>query len=125
MILIATTLTVHGELNFSWTGFAIQATSQLFESLKIVLQAMLLSNAGRKLDVLTYVVIVMPVCFLMLAFIFLFLVYVYPLEHLKTPAWSDVTDWWPVLLANACLAFALNLAIALFMKSSSAVGFIL
>merc|ERR1719310_2631713 len=55
MIIFATMLTIHGELNFSWTGFCIQGSGQLFESAKIVMQAVLLSSAGHKLDVLTYV----------------------------------------------------------------------
>lgn len=125
MILIATTMTIHSELKFSWTGFALQGTSQLFESSKIVLQAMLLSHAGRKLDVLTYVLIVMPLCFCVLGSILLTLLYIHPSEHLKTPEWSDIIAWWPMLAANATLAFGLNVAIALFMKQSSAVGFIL
>jgi drug/metabolite transporter (DMT)-like permease len=125
MILIATTMTIHGELQFSWTGFALQGTGQLFESSKIVLQAMLLSNTGRKLDVLTYVLIVMPLCFCMLGSFLLMLLYIAPSEHLQTPQWSDIVSWWPILAANAFLAFGLNVAIAFFMKQSSAVGFIL
>lgn len=125
MIVLATTLTIHSELHFSWTGFVLQGTSQLFESSKIVLQVVLLSSAGRKLDVLTYVLIVMPVCFCVLGSILLTLVYVYPTEHLKTPRMSDIYEWWPLLALNACIAFALNLTIALFMKHSSPVGFIL
>jgi hypothetical protein len=125
LIVVATFLTIRGEINFSWTGFGIQATGQIFESAKIVLQALLLSNVGKKLDVLTYVVLVMPLCFFVLAFMYLCLGYLHPLEHLKTPAWSDIVTWWPILAVNACVAFALNLAIALFMKNSSAVAFIL
>jgi hypothetical protein len=124
-IVFATLLTIHGELNFSWTGFALQGSSQFFESTKIVLQVMLLSNAGRKLDVLTYVLLVMPLCCLILGSMLLFLTYVHPIEHIATPQWSDIVTWWPQIAANACIAFALNLSIALFMKKSSAVGFIL
>lgn len=125
MIIFATMLTIHGELNFSWTGFCIQGSGQLFESAKIVMQAVLLSSAGHKLDVLTYVIVVMPLCFCVLGAILFALVYVHPLENLRTPEWKDIVAWWPVLLANATVAFALNLSIALFMKKSSAVGFIL
>jgi len=125
LIVFATMLTIHGELNFSWTGFCIQGTSQLFESSKIVLQAMLLTSAGRKLDVLTYVLLVMPLCFCGLAFVLFTLTYVHPLQNLQIPDWATIWAWWPVLAANASLAFVLNLSIALFMKQSSAVGFIL
>merc|ERR1719265_2481553 len=51
--------------------------------------------------------------------------YVHPMSHLKTPAISDLVEWWPLLLANACVAFALNITVAVFMKNSSAVAFIL
>jgi hypothetical protein len=61
-VLAATCLTIQGELNFSMQGFTLQFTSQFFESTKIVLQSLLLSHAGRKLDALTYVLLVMPLC---------------------------------------------------------------
>mmetsp|Transcript_99698 Transcript_99698/g.182839 ORF Transcript_99698/g.182839 Transcript_99698/m.182839 type:complete len:367 (+) Transcript_99698:105-1205(+) len=124
-IIFATALTIHGELRFSWHGFFIQGSGQLFESLKIVFQAMLLSNAGRKLDALSYVLLVMPLCFLFLGSMFFFLVYVHPLETLQTPAWREIVAWSPVLLANCCVAFSLNLTIALFLKYSTPISFIL
>jgi len=125
VIMLATTLTIQGEVHFNWTGFALQGSGQLFESLKIVLQALLLSSAGRKLDVMSYVLLVMPLCFAVLGFLLFMLVFIHPLEHLKTPQWLDIVTWWPWLAANATLAFGLNITIALFMKHSSAVGFIL
>lgn len=127
LIVLATMLTIRGELNFSWAGFALQGTSQFFECSKIVLQALLLSSAGRKLDVLTYVVVVMPLCFCVLGLCQLLMMYASPQQIIdfKVPQWSDVVAWWPLLLANASVAFALNLCVALFMKQSSAVGFIL
>jgi len=123
-IILATAMTIHGEVNFSMTGFAIQGISQLFECVKIVLQAMLLSNAGRKLDALTYVMLVMPLCALLLGAGIGVLI-AFPQTHFMTPQWHDLVHWWPHLLANACLAFVLNVVIALFMKHSSAVAFIL
>jgi len=125
MIVVATSLTIHGEINFSLLGFVIQGSGQFFECARIVLQAMLLSTAGRKLDVLTYVLLVMPLCFAVLGSVLLALASSAPLEHLKLPHWSELRNWWPLLLANASLAFALNCSIALFMKNSSAVAFIL
>mmetsp|Transcript_88154 Transcript_88154/g.161235 ORF Transcript_88154/g.161235 Transcript_88154/m.161235 type:complete len:372 (+) Transcript_88154:115-1230(+) len=124
-IMVATALTIHGEMNFSWHGFVIQGTGQLFESLKIVFQGYVLSNAGRKLDALSYVLLVMPLCFLVLGGMYFYLTFIHPLETLKTPQWKDIVVWWPVLLANSCVAFTLNLTIALFMKFSSPVSFIL
>jgi len=125
VVMIATALTIHGELNFSWTGFCIQGLGQVFECVKIVLQAMLLTAAGRKLDALTYVLLVMPLCFAFLSLFFGFLVFVQPHEHLRTPEWRHVEAWWPILAVNASVALALNIVIALFVKNSSAVAFIL
>mmetsp|Transcript_33860 Transcript_33860/g.97367 ORF Transcript_33860/g.97367 Transcript_33860/m.97367 type:complete len:403 (+) Transcript_33860:70-1278(+) len=124
-IIMATSLTIHGELNFSWTGFSLQGTSQLFESSKIVLQAMLLSSHGKKLDAMTYVLLVMPLCAVVLGVALLVLIFVWPNEHLAMPAGHELAAWAPHLFLNACVAFTLNVVIALFMKMSSAVAFIL
>lgn len=124
-VILATALTIHGEVRFSWKGFAIQATSQFFESVKIVLQAMLLTAGGRKLDAFTYVLLVAPLCLIMLCFAWGMLVYVSPSNTFATPAWDDFSVWWKVLFANSFLAFTLNVVIALFVKNSSAIAFIL
>jgi hypothetical protein len=123
-IIVATTLTIHGEVNFSMTGFMIQGIGQLFECCKIVLQAMLLTQAGKKLDALTYVMLVMPLCAIILGVGYGVLL-AFPHEHFMTPQMHHLEQWWPHLLLNACIAFALNVAIALFIKYSSAVAFIL
>jgi len=124
-ILLATAMTIRGEAHFSAVGFTIQGVSQIFESMKIVLQAMLLSNAGKKLDALTYILLVMPLCFLVLGSLLCVLLFVWPSRTLATPHISDMSAWWPHLLANACVAFLLNVTIALVVKKSSAVAFIL
>merc|ERR1719271_869963 len=49
----------------------------------------------------------------------------FPHSHFMTPQWHDLVQWWPHLLANACVAFALNVVIAFFIKHASAVAFIL
>lgn len=124
LVIFATALTIHGEVNFSWTGFCIQGISQLFECCKIVLQAVLLSSAGRKLDALTYVLIVMPLCAVFLAGGMVALNF-FPHEHFLVPELHHMQAWWPHLLANACIAFVLNVVIALFIKYAAAVAFIL
>lgn len=122
-VCVATALTIHGELNFSWTGFAIQGTSQLFEATKLVLQAVLLCGA-RKLDPLTYCLLVMPLCALFHG-IFLGVVTMIPHTLIKTATWGQLWTWSPYLLANCCVAISLNIVIALFIKHSAAVSFIL
>merc|ERR1719401_300893 len=41
------------------------------------------------------------------------------------PHRHEIIAWWPHLIGNACIAFTLNVVIALVVKYSSAVGFIL
>jgi hypothetical protein len=125
LVVFATALTIHGELRFSFTGFCFQFSSQLFECTKIVLQAMLLSSAGKKLDALTYVMLVMPLCAICLAMMLGVLIWVHPNEHMAVPHLSECWHWAPHLFANSCVAFCLNVVIALFVKHSSAVAFIL
>eukprot|EP00929_Paragymnodinium_shiwhaense_P113392 TRINITY_DN81684_c0_g1_i1.p1 TRINITY_DN81684_c0_g1~~TRINITY_DN81684_c0_g1_i1.p1 ORF type:complete len:390 (+),score=92.23 TRINITY_DN81684_c0_g1_i1:151-1320(+) len=124
VILVATAMTIHGEVNFSLHGFLIQLGSQLMECMKIVLQVMLLTGQA-KLDVMSYVLLVTPLCFLLLAGAVCVLTVLRPNENFALPEWSDIVAWWPLLAANAMLAFTLNVAIALFMKWSSAVTYIL
>jgi hypothetical protein len=120
----ATSLTIVGELKFSWTGFAMQGTSQFFECGKIVLQSVLLSEAGKKLDVMSYLVLVAPACFGVLCIAGFGLYFVAP-DHSFMEAWPHFHAWWPYLILNSLVAFALNVVIALFIKHTSAVPFIL
>jgi len=123
-ICAATSLTIVGELHFSYTGFAVQGTSQLFECAKIVLQSLLLSEAGKKFDVMSYLVLVAPSCFGVLVTAGFGLYFISP-EHSFAGAWPHLQHWWPYLLANSLVAFSLNVVIALFIKHTSAVPFIL
>jgi len=123
-IIFGLTLTIQGEVNFSMTGFILQGLSSLFECSRIVLSAMLLSNAGQKLDALTYVMLVMPLCALILG-VGICALTAFPQSQFMTPSWVQLVQWWPHLFANACVAFLLNVVIALFVKYSSAVAFIL
>jgi len=125
-VILATSITINGELNFSMKGFAIQSIGQIFEICRIVLQALLLTGAGKNFDPLTYQILVSPLCFVGLAsFMGVAQIAGGSLQKLALPPISLVHDWGMILLANALVAFALNLAIALFMKKSSAVSFVL
>lgn len=127
-IIFATVITIHGEVNFDLHGFIVQGTGQVFECTKIVLQAALLTAAGKKMDALTYVLMVMPMCFLLLGSSVVCIHFFTPDEyshHIPLPQTHHLVTWAPHLAGNACLAFALNVIIALFIKSSSAVAFIM
>lgn len=122
LVPLATALTIRGELHFSMTGFLVQGSSQLFECIKIVMQAALLTNAGKKLDVMTYLLVVMPICFVSLSVALSLLV---PSHPEFFPPLDVFQSWSRVLALNSLLAFTLNVVIAFFMKYSSAVSFIL
>eukprot|EP00440_Ansanella_granifera_P011142 gb/GFBE01012084.1/.p1 GENE.gb/GFBE01012084.1/~~gb/GFBE01012084.1/.p1 ORF type:complete len:455 (+),score=109.66 gb/GFBE01012084.1/:1-1365(+) len=122
-LFLSTTLTIQGELNFDFTGFAIQGTSQFLECSKIVLQAILLSAAGSKgLDALSYNLLVQPAT-AVLVLVYL-LVIMSGLSSISTASAADYAAWWPHLAANALTALSLNLTASVFIANTSAVGFI-
>jgi len=129
-IMAATSVCIAGELHFSALGFLIQGMSQVFEVIRIVLQTMLLSASGMKLDALTYVLVVMPMCFAVLLGTMLML---HGLEFagvpgvvaVPAPSWTELRLALPLLAANAVVAFSLNVTIALFIKNTSAVSMVL
>jgi len=126
-ILVCTFMTVDGEINFSLTGFVVQAGSQLLECLRLILQSFLLSG-NMKLDVLTYNLIVMPLCCLVLLVLVVGNHYTNGLlmsGTLNEPTLSDFTTHWKLLLPNFILAFLLNVLIAVYIKVSSAMSMVL
>eukprot|EP00928_Gymnodinium_smaydae_P087689 TRINITY_DN71921_c0_g1_i1.p1 TRINITY_DN71921_c0_g1~~TRINITY_DN71921_c0_g1_i1.p1 ORF type:complete len:478 (+),score=72.92 TRINITY_DN71921_c0_g1_i1:48-1481(+) len=122
-LLLSTCLTIKGELAFDLYGVFVQGSGQVMESIKIVLQAILLSPAGGlRMDALSYNILVQSCSSVLLAF---FLFGSYTLwDYVVVASWADYAMWWPHLLVNACLALALNVSIACFLSKSSAIGFI-
>jgi len=125
-IVFATLLTIKGEVNFTWLGFMIQLVGQSFEGVRIVTQSLVLHESGGvNMDVLTYMLLVMPVCTLLLASFLVFNDTVWQVSAIATPTWEVSMKWAPLLLANALLAVALNFSTALVVKHASAVGLVL
>lgn len=126
-IVLATALTIRGEVRFSAFGCTIQGVSMLCESMKLTLQSYSLSSTGRRLDALTYVMLVSPLVFLVLTCLSLFIFIALPStpEALSLPQWPVLRSHFWLLLGNALLAFCMNVVHALFMKNSSAITFIL
>lgn len=127
LIFCATVLTIHGDLAFNVTGFTLQGTSMLCESLKLTLQSHSLSATGRRLDPFTYVTLVAP---LVLGVLILWLVGLSCFwstrpKALTFPPLQSLFEYRWILIANGCLAFAMQVAHAAFMKNSSAITFIL
>jgi hypothetical protein len=123
----ATALTVNGEIHFSYFGFTVQGASMLCEGLKLTLQSYSLSAAGRRLDALTYVMLISPMVLTVLCVIALSLQVAWPNapEALQLPPWHVVMEFKWLLVGNGMLAFAMNVSHALFIKNSSAITFIL
>lgn len=126
-ILGATALTIHGEARLSHTGLTLQGVSVLCESMKLTLQSYTLSASGRRLDALTYVMLLAPLVFLVLSVSAAVLGVCWPSRPvaLMLPSWQDIVEYRSLLVANGCLAFAMNISHALFIKNSSAITFIL
>lgn len=99
----------------------------LCEGMKLTLQSYSLSSTGRRLDALTYVMLVSPLVFLVLSCLSLFIFIALPStpEALSLPQWPVLRSHFWLLLGNALLAFCMNVVHALFMKNSSAITFIL
>jgi hypothetical protein len=123
----ATALTIHGEMNFSCTGFAIQGTSIICESMKLTLQSYALSVTGKRLDAFTYVTLVAPLVILVLSVLVSILCCLgqgVP-KALQMPTLGEVLEYKWLLVASGCLAFGMNVSHAAFIKQSSAITFIL
>ena len=99
----------------------------LCEGLKLTLQSYSLSSAGRRLDALTYVLLVAPMVLAVLGAMVLGLQVAWPgcPEALRLPPWHVVVQYRWLLIGNGVLAFAMNVSHALFIKNSSAITFIL
>lgn len=123
----ATALTIHGEMHFSFNGFALQGISMFCESLKLTFQSHSLSATGARLDAFTYVMLVAPLVLAVLTVWLILFSLLWPNrpEVLTFPPLQPIVDHRWLLFGNGVLAFAMQIAHAAFMKNSSAITFIL
>jgi len=126
-LFLATSMCVKGEINFSLAGFVMQLTTMFVETAKIVLQAMVLSAAGKKFDAPSYVLVISPIVFTFLSVAMGMSVqldghWALGSDFMTVPRWSDFVAWWPMLLLNSFLALATNLTTALFLQQVGGVG---
>mmetsp|Transcript_90228 Transcript_90228/g.254578 ORF Transcript_90228/g.254578 Transcript_90228/m.254578 type:complete len:374 (+) Transcript_90228:118-1239(+) len=124
---VGLTLAVTGETHFEFRGFMIQLVAVMCESFRIVLQGTLLSEGGHRLDVLSYVTITAPLCFVFLVLsmgVINFLPGGLEGRGMTLPTGSVVWSWWPHLVANSCVAFGMNVSIALLIKNTSPMCYI-
>lgn len=115
VVLLGCAMSIHGEMSFSRTGFAFQAVSQVAEVLKILIQQILLQ--GLKIDPLTMVMVMSPLCFVTLSVAMYFFWVPGIVAHAQAH--------WLHLLLNGCNAFALNVCVAIVIRVASGVSFVL
>lgn len=125
VMLLATWSCVDGELNFNIAGFLIQVTAGVCEAMKTILQSLLLAGKGFKLDPMSLVLTLMPMCGLLLSGVLIFHISLMPLSFVTLPTWDEAWAWRVLIGASICNAFALNVAIAVFLKYLSPVVYIL
>mmetsp|Transcript_46267 Transcript_46267/g.86394 ORF Transcript_46267/g.86394 Transcript_46267/m.86394 type:complete len:340 (-) Transcript_46267:137-1156(-) len=122
----ATWTCVQGELHFSLFGFVLQASSSLAEAAKTILQSLALAHgSGAKLDPLSAVLIIMPLCGLLLLMVIIFHHSVCELSFVTLPNYQQIVDLRSALALNVANAFVLNVLIAMFLKILSPVTYIL
>ncbi|CAK9115320.1 Probable sugar phosphate/phosphate translocator At1g53660 [Durusdinium trenchii] len=117
IVVLGCSLCATGEIKFRLPGLLLQLLSQASECTKNLIGEVVLTGAGLKLDVLTFVAFQASFSLLPLLL---------GSAWLWTPEVSqDFAAMWQVLLLNALVAFALNLLIALTLKRLSALSFVL
>lgn len=117
VVIAGCTTCAHGEIHFVMIGLVLQLASQLTECSKNLIGEAVMGSAGLKLDVLTFVLFQAPFSLLFLSVGVCF-------------SWSPevVTDFrkhWHWLMVNACIAFLLNVLIAVTLKKLSALAFVI
>lgn len=113
VISVGVAMTSIGEMEFSWVGFAFQAAALLAESGRLVLTNLLMKEL--KLDPLSALYYIAPVCCSMIGLAFLvFEFQVFPFERLLSPMFLLM------LLCNGLVAFTLNIAVVMLIGNTSA-----
>jgi len=116
-IMAGATMAVTGEMKFAFVGFAFQALSQFGECAKNVLGEWMMTKSSSRLDPLTYTMSMAPVALVPLA--------IGALVSYDSSVLNDFLQHWHLILASALLAVALNVMISVFIRSCSAMAFIL
>ncbi|KAB5583158.1 triose-phosphate transporter family-domain-containing protein [Coniochaeta sp. 2T2.1] len=115
LIVVGVVIASFGEINFHLIGFMYQVSGSIFEALRLVLVQRLLSSAEFKMDPLVSLYYYAPAC---AVFNGLFTLFV----ELPRMTMNDIYSVGPfILLANAFVAFLLNVSVVLLIGQTSAV----
>ena len=113
IISLGVALTSIGELQFNLIGFTFQSSAILAESARLTLTNLLLKQL--KLDPLSALYYIAPLCLLLVSAAFLiFEATSFPFERLQS------LEFLAVLLVNGLVAFSLNVAVVLLIGNTSA-----
>lgn len=118
VVIMGCSLCAHGEVHFVLWGLILQLTSQVAESSKNVTAELVMSSAGMKLDVLTFVSWQAPCSLIPLLLAI-------SMSSSNMTVLADLGLYWPHVLGNASWAFLLNVAIAMTLKRLSTVAFVI
>lgn len=114
LVTIGVAIASYGELNFNMVGVMYQMSSIVSESIRLVLVQILLQSRGLKLNPITTLYYVAPCCFGFLLFPF------FALEFTKITTDPTLVINPFYMLANAMVAFGLNMAVFLLIGKTSA-----
>jgi hypothetical protein len=119
IITLGLVITSWGELNFSWLGFTMQVTALVTEGLRINIIELRMKSAGYKLNALSSVQVFAPLVCLLLFICALFIDRAaFDMEQI------DAIGKW-IFLANASVAFLLNLVIYMAIQCASGLTYAL
>ena len=111
-IVVGVVIASFGEIKFVLVGFVFQIAGIVFEAVRLVMVQRLLSSAEYKMDPLVSLYYFAPVCAVMNGVLSL----VFELPHLTMDHIWNVGVW--NLLANAMVAFALNVSVVFLVRAS-------
>jgi len=112
-IVIGVVIASFGEIEFNWIGFFFQCGGIMFEAVRLVMVQRLLSSAEYKMDPLVSLYYFAPVCAVMNFAVAL----VWEFPKVSMAEIYNVGLW--VLLANAMVAFCLNVSVVFLIGKTS------
>lgn len=123
-IMGATALTIEGELSFSPTGLLLLLISLVIGACSVVLQGRLLAGNGPKLDGFTFILLVyVQQCVILGAVVVIGCTLKLP--FVRVPSLDEVLAVRWLLLANMLAGFLNSTSIAIFIKYSSPLAYVL
>jgi len=117
VVIAGCTTCAHGEIHFVMVGLILQLASQLTECSKNLIGEAVMSGAGLKLDVLTFVLFQAPFSLIFLT--------VGVVATWTPDVLVDFKRHWHWVMVNALIAFLLNVLIAVTLKKLSALSFVI